>query len=55
MKLHNAELLGLCPSPNIIRVIKSKRVILARHMACVGKRRNTRRVLVGTPEGKNYL
>jgi hypothetical protein len=36
--LHNEELHGLCSSPNIIPVIKSRRMSWARHVACVGRR-----------------
>jgi len=51
-KLHNEKL--NCPycSPNIIRVIKSRRMSWAGHVASVGERRGVYRVLVGKPEGK---
>jgi hypothetical protein len=45
----------MCPSPNIIRVVKSKRVILVRHMACARKTINILMVLVGIPGGNNYV
>jgi hypothetical protein len=54
-KLHNEELNYFYSSPNIIRVIKSRRIRLARHVARMGKRRGVYRVLVGKPEGKNHL
>jgi hypothetical protein len=38
-KLHNKKLSNLYSSPNIIRVIKSRRMKLARHVACMGERR----------------
>jgi hypothetical protein len=33
IKLHNEELKGLYSSPNIVRVLKSRRMIWARHVA----------------------
>jgi hypothetical protein len=50
--LHNKELYALCPSPNIIRVIKSRRLRRAGHVACMGERRGAYRVLVRKPERK---
>jgi hypothetical protein len=38
-KLHNEELNDLYPSPNIVRVIKSIRMRLAGHVACMGEKR----------------
>jgi hypothetical protein len=38
MKLHNEELHNLYSSPSIIRMIKSKRMKLAGHVACIGGR-----------------
>jgi hypothetical protein len=38
-KMHSEELHRLCFSPNIIRVIKSRRMRWAGHVACVGERR----------------
>jgi hypothetical protein len=38
MKLHNEELHNLCSSPNIIRMIKSKRLRWAGHVARMGRR-----------------
>jgi hypothetical protein len=37
-KLHNEELHNLCSSPSIIRVIKSRRIRWAGHVARMGKR-----------------
>ena len=39
-------------SPNIVRVIKSRRMRWARHLERMGERRGVYRVLVGKPEGK---
>ena len=54
-KLHNEELNGLYFSSNIIRVIKSRRMILPGHVARMGERRGVYRVLMGKPEGKRPL
>jgi len=54
-KLHNGELNNLYSSPNIVQVIKSRRMIWAGHVAQMGERRGMYRVLVGKPEGKGPL
>ena len=54
-RLHNEELYDLCLLPNTIRVIRSRRMRLARHEARVGERRGAYRVLVRKPEGKRPL
>jgi hypothetical protein len=54
-KLHNEELNDLYSSPNIGRVIKSRRMRLAGHVACMGERKGIYRVLAGKPEGKRLL
>jgi len=54
-KLHNEELNDLYCSPNIVRVIKSRRMRWAGHVAHMGERRGVYRVLVGKPEGKRPL
>jgi len=46
-KLHNEELNDLYCSPNIVRVIKSRRMRWAGHIARMGKRRGVYRVLMG--------
>jgi hypothetical protein len=51
-KLHNEELIDLYATPNIIWVIKSRRMRLAGHVALMWKRRGAYRVLVGKPEEK---
>jgi hypothetical protein len=54
-KLHNEELCDLYSSPSIIRVIKSRRMRWARHVAQMGEKRNAYRLLVGKPEGKRPI
>jgi hypothetical protein len=54
-KLHNDELHDLYSSPNIVRVIKSRRMRWAGHVAPMGEGRGSYRVLVGRPEGKRPL
>jgi hypothetical protein len=54
-KLNNDELHNLYSSPNIVRVIKSRRMREARHVARMGEGRGVYRVLVGRPEGKDHL
>jgi hypothetical protein len=51
-KLHNEELSVLYSSPNIFRVIKSRRMRWAGHVARMGEGRGVYRVLVGKPEVK---
>jgi len=51
-KLHNEELNDLYSSPSIVRVIKSRRMRWARHVARMGERKGIYRVVVGKPEGK---
>ena len=53
-RLHNDELNDLYCSPNIVRVIKSRRMRWAGHVACMGEERVVYRVLVGKPEGRNH-
>jgi hypothetical protein len=53
--LHNDELHSLYCSPNIVRVIKSRRMRWAGHVACTGEGRGAYRVWVGRPEGKRPL
>jgi hypothetical protein len=54
-KLHNEELNDLYCSPNIFRVIKSRKMRWAGHVARMRDRRGVFRVLVGKPEGKRPL
>jgi hypothetical protein len=53
--LHNDELHGLYSSPNIVRVIKSRRMRWAGQVARVEEGRVVYRVLVGRTEGKRPL
>jgi hypothetical protein len=54
-KLHNDELHSLYSSPNIVRVIKSRGIRWAGHVACMGEGRGVYRVLIGRPEDKRPL
>jgi hypothetical protein len=54
-KLHNKELNDLYCSPDIVRVIKSRRMRWAGNVASKGEKRGVYRVLVGKPEGKRTL
>ena len=46
-RLHNEELNDLYSSPNIVRVIKSRRMIWVGHVARMGEERGVYRVFVG--------
>jgi len=52
---HNEELSDLYSTPNIIRVINSRRMRWAGHLARIVERRGVYRVLVGKPERKRPL
>ena len=54
-KLHNEELNDLYSLPNIVRVVKSRRMRWAGHVARMGNVRVVHRVLVGKPERKRPL
>jgi hypothetical protein len=54
-KLHNEELRDFYSSPSIIRIIKSRRMRWAGHVARMVEKRNAYRLLVGKPEGKRPL
>ena len=54
-KLHNEELNDLYSSPNIVRMVKSRRMRWAGHVARMRERRGVYRVSVGKPEGKRPL
>jgi hypothetical protein len=51
-RLHNKELYALYSSPNIFRVVKSRRLRWVGHVARMGERRGAYRALVGTSEGR---
>ena len=55
IKLHNEKLNYLYPSPNTVRVIKSRIMRWAWHVTRMGKRRGVYRVLVGKLEGNRPL
>jgi hypothetical protein len=54
-KLHNEKLYNLNSSKNNIRAVKSRRTRLVELAARMGNMRNTCKILVGKPEGKNHL
>jgi hypothetical protein len=54
-KLHNEELSDLYSLPNIVRVVKSRRVRWAGYVVRMGEGRGVHRVLVGKPERKRLL
>ena len=53
--LHKEEISDLYCSPNIVRVIKSRIMRWAGHVACVEDRKGEYRVLMGIPEGRRQL
>ena len=54
-KLHNEELSNLYSLPNIVRVLKSRRMRWAGHVERMWEGRGVHRVLMGKPEGKRLL
>jgi hypothetical protein len=54
-KMHNDELHSLYSSPNIVRVIKSRRMRRAGHVTRMGEGRGVHRILVGRSEGERPL
>jgi hypothetical protein len=54
-RLHNEELHNLYASPNIIRVIKSRRMRWASHVARMGEIINVHKISVGKLEGMRPL
>jgi hypothetical protein len=54
-QLHNEEVHDLFSSPNIIRIIKSKRLRWAENVARMEEKKNAYGLLVGKPEGKRLL
>ena len=54
-KLHNEELYDLYCSPNIFRVIKSRRMKWAEHVARLGEMRGVNSILVGNLRERDHL
>jgi len=54
-KLHNEELSDLYSLPNIVRVVKSRRMRWTGHVAHMGEGRVVHRFQVGKPEGKRPM
>ena len=54
-KLHNEELSDMYSPPNVVRVIKSRKMRWAGHLARIGERRGVYRILVGKPGGKGPI
>jgi len=54
-RLHNEELNDLYSSPNIVRVIKWRKIRWAGHVAHIGEERGVYRVLVGKTEGRRPM
>jgi len=54
-RLHNEELNDLYSSPSIVRVIKSRRMRWAGHVAHMGEERDVYRLLLGKPEGRRPM
>jgi hypothetical protein len=54
-RLHNKQPYALYSSPSIIRVMKSRRLRWAGHVARMGERRGAYRALVGKPDGRRPL
>jgi hypothetical protein len=55
IRLHNKELKDLYSSPNMMRMIESRRLRWAGHLACVGGKRGAYAILVARPEGRTPL
>jgi hypothetical protein len=53
--MYEEELHNLYSSPDIIRQVKSRRMMWAGHVARMGDERKVYKVLVGKPEGKRTL
>jgi hypothetical protein len=54
-KLHNEEFRDLYSLPSIIRIMKSRSMRWARHVARMGEKKNVYRLLVGKPQGNRPL
>jgi hypothetical protein len=53
-KLHNEVLNDRYSLPNIVRVVKSRRMRWVEHVARMGEEKGVHRVLVGEPEGNSH-
>jgi hypothetical protein len=53
-KLHNEELHNFYSSPSIIRMIKSRRMRCAGHIARMEERKNADKILVGSQEERDH-
>jgi hypothetical protein len=53
-KLHNEELRDLYSSPSIIRIIMSRRMRWAGHVARMGEKRNAYRLLWESQRGREH-
>jgi hypothetical protein len=53
-RLHNGELHNSYASPNITRVIKSRRMRWVGHVTCMGEIRNAQKVFTGKLEGRDH-
>jgi len=51
-RLHNKELHGLYDSPDVVRIMKSRRLRWAGHVARMGEKRRLYSIVVGKPDGK---
>jgi hypothetical protein len=54
-RLHIEELHNLYTSPNIVKMIRSRKIKWSGHVARMGEIRNAYRILVGKPEGKKPI
>jgi hypothetical protein len=54
-KLHNKELHNFYSSPNILTIIKSRKIRWTGHVARMGETRNAYSISVGKPEGKRPI
>jgi hypothetical protein len=54
-KLHKGEINDLYSSPSIVRLIKSRRIRWAEHVARMGERRSTYSVMMGKVRERDHL
>jgi hypothetical protein len=53
--LHNEELHNSHSFPNIVTIIKTRKMVWAGHITCLGEMRNAYKILVQKPEGRYHL